>query len=132
MGTWGHGNFDNDGALDYANELVHQLRERVAKAFKKKYGADIDGDGEEVVVPSIFIMGLLATHCNATLRESSLLAEWKAKYLEIYDDQIDGLEPQGDYKQKRRRAIVSTFNKVIRLSREQEEYLEECRKMEAE
>jgi hypothetical protein len=131
MGTWGPGNFDNDGAHDYANELVHQLRERVAKAFKKKHGAAIDGDGEEVVVPSIFIMGLLATHCKAALPESSLLTEWKAKYLEIYDDQIDGLEPQGDYKQRRRRTITNTFSKVIRLSRKQEEYLERTRKPEA-
>lgn len=132
MGTWGPGNFDNDGAHDYANGLVHQLRERVAKAFKKKYGASIDGEGEEVVVPSIFIMGLLASHCKAVLPESSLLTEWKAKYLKIYDDQIDGLKPQGDYKQKRRRTITNTFNKVIRLSREQEKRLEKIRKMEAE
>ena len=132
MGTWGPGDFDNDGAHDYANGLVHQLRERVAKAFKKRYGAAIDGDGEEVVVPSIFIMGLLASHCKAALPESSLLTEWKTKYLEIYDDQIDGLEPHGGYKQRRRRTITNTFNKVIRLSRAQEERREETRNMEAE
>jgi hypothetical protein len=131
MGTWGPGNFDNDGAHDYANDLVHQLRERVAKAFRKKHGADIDGDGESVVVPAIFIMGLLAAHCKAALPESSLLEDWRDRYLKLYDDQIDGLEPKGDYKPKRRRTIVNSFNKVIRLSRGREEHLEEIRRQGA-
>ena len=89
MGTWGPGNFDSDGAHDYANGLVHQLRERVAKAFRSKYGASIDGDGEAVVVPSIFIMGLLAAHCKAALPESALLTEWKDRYLGIYEERVE-------------------------------------------
>jgi hypothetical protein len=43
---------------------------------------------------------------------------WKARYLEMYDDQIDGMEPRGDFKQQRRAVIADTFDTLIRLQQE--------------
>src|SRR5262249_10270322 len=45
------------------------------------------------------------------------VAEWKRKYLQVWDDGIDGMDPDPDYKKQRREVLVATFDRGERLAR---------------
>ena len=45
------------------------------------------------------------------------VAEWKQKYLAIWEACIDGLSPEPNYKRQRREVLVATFERVERLAR---------------
>jgi len=66
-------------------------------------------------------MLLLCEHCGRELNNDLDIGAWKARYLEMYDDQIDG-HPQDDqidghpqnevYTHKRRAVIVDTVDRL--------------------
>lgn len=60
-----------------------------------------------------------ARSCGGVLDEELDLAIWKARYLEMCDDQIDGHALNEDYKQQRRAVIEATFDKLIGQHKEQ-------------
>jgi hypothetical protein len=109
MGTWGAGNFESDGALDYVGDLMDQLEKAVANCFAHEHGADLDGGGEDELVPSVAIMELLSAHCGAAPPKPAVVAAWRERYLAIYDKQIDGLDPDVQFKAERRETITRTF-----------------------
>lgn len=117
MGTWGGGNFENDGALDYLDGVMDGLVAQIEECFETEDGADLDGEGESELVPTVEILSVLHDHFGGKLPEVSTVEAWKNKYLEIFDDQIDALEPGGDYKKKRRQVIETTFDRLIEQSR---------------
>ena len=49
------------------------------------------------------------------------LEQWKATYLQAWDQSIDELEPEEGYKQDRRIAIIETFDRMIALAAADEE-----------
>jgi hypothetical protein len=58
MGTWGSGNFENDGALDYLSQVASQLVTRIEQVFENDV-AQLDEDGEWVLMPSVQILSVL-------------------------------------------------------------------------
>jgi RNA polymerase subunit RPABC4/transcription elongation factor Spt4 len=114
MGVWGEGNFSNDGALDYVGTLVQQLVVRVQALFASEYGADLDELGESELMPSVEIISVLCEHCNAVPPRASVVKRWRERYLRIYDEQIEMLDPDAEFKTKRRRVIEATFGKLER------------------
>lgn len=116
MGTWSAGNFENDGALDFVGDLVDQLIEGIERCFEES-GADLDEEGEAVLVPSVEIISLLCERCNAAPPDPEAVKSWKEEYLEIYDAQIDQLDPDPDYQVERRRTIEQTFDRLLEQSR---------------
>ena len=112
MGTWAAGNFDNDGALDYVGEVMDGLVARIEGVFAEEGAADLDEYGEAVIMPSVHIISLLHEHCHAAPPKPAVVAGWKSRYLAIFDEQIDDLEPAGDFASERRAVIENTFTKL--------------------
>ncbi len=115
MGTWAAGNFSNDGSLDYVAELIDQLINTVEGCFNNDT-ADLDEGGESELMPSVAIIKVLSEQCGAAPPKPDVIEDWHSKYLTIYDDQIDGLDPSPDYKVERRKVIDDTFVELIQLA----------------
>ena len=117
MGTWAAGNFDLDGALDYVGGLIDQLTNTINACFEDD-NADLDEGGESELMPSVAIIKLLSEHCGAAPPKPDVVTEWKSQYLEIFDEQIDDLDPAAGYKSERRKMIASTFADLLKVSKE--------------
>jgi hypothetical protein len=64
-------------------------------------------------MPRVELLTILCEHCGGALPESLKISGWKARYLAMYDEQIDALEPAADYKQQRRGVITDTFDRLV-------------------
>jgi hypothetical protein len=117
MGTWGNGNFDNDGALDYVGDLIDRLTDTITACFDED-NADLDEGGESELMPSIGIIKILSEQCGAAPPKPDVIEGWRSKYLQIYDEQIDGLDPDPEYKLERRKVIDQTFKDLAALAGE--------------
>ncbi len=119
MGTWGPSNFENDAALDFINREVDRYVGIIQGIFADEQRFRLDEDAEGMLTPSIEILQLLCEHAGGVLPQKLDVAAWKTHYLAMYDDQIDDLEPQGDFKQQRRAVIEATFDKLQQQHEEQ-------------
>ncbi len=120
MGTWGPGNFDNDAALDFIDEEIDRHVRAIEAIFADSQRFQLDEDAEGELMPRLAILALLLEHSTGVFdpRDAPDVGAWKARYLEMYDDQIDGLEPSGEYKLQRRAMIAATFDTLIKLQQE--------------
>ncbi len=119
MTAWGPGNFEKDESLDFIQEEIDRHVAAIEAIFadSQRFQLDNTGDAEGELMPRVAILALLFEHCGGVLdpaRDPDIGA-WKARYLEMYDDQIDDLEPGSDYKLQRRAVIADTFDTLIRL-----------------
>jgi hypothetical protein len=73
----------------------------------------LDEDGEAILIPSVVVLTLLCEHCHTVLPRNLDVMAWKARYLAMFDEQIDGLGPVPGHKEKRRAVIVATFDQLI-------------------
>jgi Domain of unknown function (DUF4259) len=117
MGTWAAGNFDSDGALDFVGDLMNQLTNTISSCFEEN-NADLDEGGESELMPSVAIIKILSEQCGAAPPDPSVIEAWRDQYLKIYDDQIDDLDPDAEYKSERRQNIATTFTGLIELSQQ--------------
>lgn len=113
MGRWGTGNFEDDGAADYRDEWVERLAATVTEILDDEDRAALDEEGEAVLVPTVEIIAILCEQCGAYPPEESVVSEWRDRYLQIYDDQIEGLEPRGKFGAERRAVIEQTFERLL-------------------
>jgi len=116
MGTWGIGNFDNDEAADYVNDLVDRLTAMVTVILTDKTRAALDEEGEAVVMPIVGILTLLCEQCGADPPDEGAIVRWRDNYLQIFDNQIDDLAPRGNFKAERRTIIAQTFERLLGCS----------------
>jgi len=117
MGTWAAGNFSNDGSLDYVGQLIDQLTDTVVRCFTDG-NADLDEGGESELMPSVAIIKVLSEQCGAAPPKPDVIEGWHSKYLAIYDEHIDDLDPNPEYKVERRKVIDETFVELIKLAGE--------------
>lgn len=116
MGTFGTGIFDNDGALDFVCELVGQLTDQINTSLAEG-AADLDEEGDSVLLPSVAIISMLAKNCHAAPPDLDVIYAWRDQFLAIYDEQIDELDPEPAYKVERRQVIQATFEELATLSK---------------
>lgn len=114
MGTWGAGNFDNDAALDYAGDINDGLVNTINEIFADPDRFYLDEDAEGMLMPSVEMLTILP----GAPPPAADVEGWKTRYLALYDEQIDYLEPADGYKEERRQVIVSTFDKLIEKARD--------------
>jgi hypothetical protein len=112
MSAWAAGNFENDGALDYLGEVIDSLAARIEEIFADGWRAALDEEGESVLMPSVQMIHVLVENCKGAPPKLAQVQEWRDKYLEIFDEQIAGLEPQANYAVERRIVINDTFAKL--------------------
>lgn len=107
MGTWAEGNFDNDTALDFVADAANN----VAKGMSPPSGMeDVDS-----VMAAVAVRKALTEHCHAPAPERQVIESLKAAVLAVYDQEIDDLAPDPDYKVARRRVIAQTFDQFLQL-----------------
>ena len=122
MGTWGSGNFENDTAADFLSELTDEWIEAINEAMGSPEGLEPD-EYTGVTVPCLVeILVTIAQKgfTGSQLPEPEVAQEWKKTYLEVWDGYIDELEPEEDYKIKRRECLSETFDSLIRLAKDRE------------
>src|SRR5262245_14316690 len=76
------------------------------------YSFRLDEDAEAELIPRVEIMPLLCEHCGGVLDKDLDIGAWEARYLELYDDQIDGHTQNEEHKPKRRAVIVDTLDRL--------------------
>lgn len=131
MGTWGHGNFENDTVAEYYCELLKPLLSQIRNTVSDVKLMEPDEPDSEVMLANIEILTVLAENIGRTEKEwvgdlvfpfpfpdPSEIKTWKTEYLKVWDDQIDGLEPTPEHKQKRRGTIENTFDRFIKISKD--------------
>ncbi|MEH1017125.1 DUF4259 domain-containing protein [Micromonospora sp. CPCC 206060] len=122
MGTWGSGNFDDDTAADHLSGLTDRLISEVAEAMS---GDPVGIEPDEywgVAVPcSLELLHLIAqqNYVGASLPDPETIADWKSRYLAVWDRTIDGLEPGPEYKEQRRAVLARTFDQLAILAERQ-------------
>ena len=119
MSAWGPSNIENDAAHDFVNEQIDRYVSHIEDIFGNEGRFLLDEDAEGMLMPSVEIVSLLCEHCHGVLPEKLEVATWKARYLAMYDDQIDGLEPRDEYKRQRRAVIEATFDRLRRQHEQQ-------------
>ena len=113
MGTWGAGTFENDAALDFVNEEIDRHIRAIENIFADESRFRLDEDAEDELMPRVELLVLLYAHCRGVLPDGLDVSAWKARYLAMFDEQIDELEPDDDYKQRRRSVIAGAFDRLI-------------------
>ncbi|MEX8193759.1 DUF4259 domain-containing protein [Comamonas guangdongensis] len=117
MGTWSHGNFDNDTALDWLDDITGQLLDEIAEAMESPACLEADEPDADLVPCRIELLCAMAEKgMPPQWPDVETLAEWKRIYLEVWDSSIDELEPSEDYKQGRRATLVATFDRMLALA----------------
>ena len=108
MGTWGPGNFENDGALDYVHDVMDQFVKEAQEIFDDD-GFDL-GDLDAIIMPKIEIVITIVENCGGFIFKH-IVKDWKEKCLKLYDSEIDDYDPKEEYKVNRRKVIEKTFEK---------------------
>ncbi|MCG8349812.1 MAG: DUF4259 domain-containing protein [Chloroflexales bacterium] len=116
MGTWGSGNFENDGAGDYRDSITYQLIDKVEACFEHEEGYALDEGGEAELMPSVAMLVVLCEHCDGIPPAEAVAQTWKRTYLQIYDDQIEDLAPNPAFRAERRKVIEATFDRLIAIA----------------
>jgi hypothetical protein len=127
MGTWGPGNFDSDDAVDYLSGIVRGFVETVEQLFAQGR-AGLTDQGEGRLMPTVEMISVLCDWCQGgppAVRvvvppRPGMVRRWRQQYLQIYDEQIDGLLPPGgdSFGPERRAHIVRTFDRLEVLAME--------------
>lgn len=124
MGTWGSGNFDSDTAADHLSGLTDRLIHEIAEAMS---GDPVEIEPDEywgVAVPcNLELLHLIAKQgfVGAGLPDPEVIDGWKARFLAVWDETIDGLEPSPGFKEQRRAVLAQTFDQLSELAvREQD------------
>ncbi|MCF2533398.1 DUF4259 domain-containing protein [Yinghuangia soli] len=115
MGTWGSGNFDSDTAADHLSEITARLISEVAAAMD---GDPVEIEPDEywgVAVPCNLELLLLLSrqgYVGAGLPDPGVVADWKTKFMAVWEESIDGLEPAPGHKDARRAVLARTFDEL--------------------
>jgi hypothetical protein len=119
MTAWGPGNFEKDESLDFIQEEIDRHVAAIEAIFvdSQRFQLDDTGNAEGELMPRVAFLALLLERSGGVFdsHNETDVGAWKAQYLEMYDDQVDDLEPGGDYKLQRRAVIADTFDTLIRL-----------------
>lgn len=114
--VWGVENFENEGAQQYLQVLSAKLVATVHEIFMDPERLDLDEDGEAMFMPSIELLAMLCERYNIEPPKPSTVLSWQEKYLEVYDQSIDQLNQEEQFKTDRRKVIGKTFHWLMSLS----------------
>lgn len=126
MGTWSHGNFDNDAALDWLIDITTQLLDEISEVLDSPQSLQADALDADLLPCKIELLCTMAESGMAPIWPAvQMLEEWKSVYLKAWDESIDALQPDEGYKRDRRATLVETFERMIDLARRDQEVASE-------
>ena len=124
MGTWGAGNFDDDTAADALGTLTEDLIAKITEEYDDESGSSLEPDewGGVIVPAWLELLSDLAQsgRAGASLPPVATLREWRDRYLAVWEETIDGLDPDEEYRTARRAVLAATFERAIALAEERE------------
>ena len=124
MGTWGHGNFDDDTSAQHLWALTDRLVKEVSTAMADPEKITPEEYWGCAIPSNIEVLNVVARQkWHGTALPSVAVAEqWKRDYLAVWDEWMDRLEARPEYKTKRREVLMRTFDELARhaLWREKE------------
>lgn len=122
MGTWGPGNFDDDTVADGLSEITDDLITKIAEVF-----SDEDDDTElepdewgGAMVPAwLELLTDIGSggRVGATFPPVATIESWRDRYLRVWEEYIDELDPDEDYRAERRQVLDTTFQRAVELAR---------------
>ncbi|MFK4762200.1 DUF4259 domain-containing protein [Microbacterium sp. ZW T5_45] len=124
MGTWGPGNFDDDTVADGLSEITDELIAKIAEPFADDDDTELQPDewaGSMVPAWLEILTDIAAAgRVGATFPDSGTISAWGERFLQVWDEYIDELDPDPEYRVERRSVLVSTFDRALAVARERE------------
>ena len=121
MGTWGEGVFDNDAAGDLQADIEDMSdKEAEAELIKELQSAVDDADDISVEDTELLLaaVALLQELYERTGKRPPVTLDRQALrplMLDVYDREIDGLEPAEGFKEARRKVMQETLDRFVAL-----------------
>lgn len=109
MGTWAAGPFGSDAALDFVDEKVSELVATV-KACVDDPQID-DGFDEAFAAVALLNAVLRASETSTPTADEAL--RWRNTLIAAFDDQIESVNPQGDFKERQRAALLLELDALV-------------------
>lgn len=114
MSTWGSGSFENDTAADHLYDFMGRMLDdmREVMAHPEEYEPDeYWGDAFPV---HLEILALLAAQpwSGIQIPPPEEVASWQQCYMQVWDRNIDDLDPDADYKVERRQMLDALFERL--------------------
>ncbi len=117
MGTWGEGNFQSDGAMDFVASVTGRWEAEVQRALglgRSTRTLHLD-QLEDYVMPRVGLLLALAREGIDAPPEPTKVRAWRDRYLAIWDREVKTLGPARGYARKRRAVLARTFEELLRL-----------------
>jgi Domain of unknown function (DUF4259) len=114
MGTWGTGNLDSDQAAEYLSEVIFEpLETQILSVLEDTASAEADEEGDSTIV-AVDALAALCAHFDCTTSISKTkLQKIRKKFLKVWGDSIDGLDPVEGHKKARQTEIEKTFDRLL-------------------
>jgi hypothetical protein len=116
MASWGDDNFANDGARDYLSLLTAKLVATITEIYRDEDRLALDEDGEAMFMPSVELLALLCERYGAEPPKPATIKQWQDRYLRLYDETVEGYNPDAQFQASRRKVIERTFHWLLSLS----------------
>jgi hypothetical protein len=114
MGTWGTGNLDSDQAAEYLSEVIFEpLETQILSVLEDTASAEADEEGDSTIV-AVDALAALCAHFDCTTSISkATLQSIRERFLEIWSESMDGLDPVEGRKEARQAEIEKTFDRLL-------------------
>jgi hypothetical protein len=116
MGSWGDDNFANDGARDYLSMLAAKLVATITEIYRDDDRLALEEDGEAMFMPSVELLALMCERYGATPPKLATIEQWRERYLQLFDETVEGYNAEPEFQASRRRRIEQTFRWLIGLA----------------
>ncbi len=113
MGTWDAGVFDNDCALDHVCEFTGKMIQDIDEAVADPSELECDEYWGDAMPAHVEMLLLLHRDAHGLLPPQEKAEHWRDTYMNVWDSYIDELDPDPDYKIKRRQVLTSLFDRLI-------------------
>jgi hypothetical protein len=113
MGTWGSGNFDNDAALDYLASIADPLVAKLQAVVDTPSLAEADEDGATQCLAAAEVLISLSRYYTSPKLTPKLVTNCRDVVLSEWEETIDELKPDEEYKTGRRATMQQTFAQLL-------------------
>lgn len=114
MGTWDAGPFENDAAMDFAGEAIDQL---MAPVYEFLEEPQID-ETFDAAFAAVAMLNAVMKVCNARPWKDGDTLDPKpvrAALLKCFDDQIDDMDPDPEFKVAQRKSLDAVTAEFVAL-----------------
>ncbi|MEZ4361362.1 MAG: DUF4259 domain-containing protein [Kofleriaceae bacterium] len=117
MGTWAAGPFGNDAALDFVGSALDHLMSAVNEFLDDR---QIDETLDAAFAAIVLINSVMEQTPSRPWGEDGQVKgePIREAMLTCFDEQIDGMKPDPEYKREHRAALVSALDRFVALLKE--------------